>query len=58
MRVTITEVLNMCNIIKHVYSCGHTLTEKAPCAGSKAGHCSGNSTRTKNWNHKCDSCDP
>jgi len=48
-----TDLPIMCVKVEHKYSCGHSETQKAPCADSKAGGCKGESKRTVQHAGKC-----
>lgn len=48
---------SMCTKVVHTYSCGHEVTEKAPCATSRTASCGVCNTKTVKHDEKCDSCD-
>ena len=48
--------VNMCRLLIHKYSCGHSKTDLAPCAGHRGGHCSGTTEKTVSHKEKCARC--
>jgi len=46
----------MCTVVKHVYKCGHSKDEKAPCAISKATDCKTLIKRQVVHDQTCFSC--
>ena len=48
--------INMCRLLIHKYSCGHSKTDVAPCAGHRGGGCSGTTEKTVTHKEKCARC--
>ncbi|KAM0806424.1 hypothetical protein BDR22DRAFT_30840 [Usnea florida] len=48
--------VNMCRLLVHKYSCGHSKTDVAPCAGHRGGGCSGTTEKTVSHKEKCARC--
>lgn len=50
------ELVNMCVEVTHVYRCGHTKVDKAPCAVSKRRACGVLNKRTVTHETRCFEC--
>ncbi|XPS79870.1 hypothetical protein M3J09_011840 [Ascochyta lentis] len=48
----------MCTKVVHTYGCGHSTTDRAPCAASRSANCGVSNVKTVKHEEKCDSCDP
>lgn len=48
--------VNMCRLLVHKYSCGHSKTDVAPCAGHRGGGCSGTTEKIVAHKEKCARC--
>ena len=48
--------VNMCRLLIHKYSCGHSKTDVAPCAGQRGGGCPGTTEKTVTHKEKCARC--
>lgn len=48
--------IDMCRLLIHKYSCGHSKTDVAPCAGQRGGGCTGTTEKTVSHKEKCARC--
>ena len=48
---------SMCTKVVHQYSCGHSTTDKAPCAASRSANCGVSNVKVVKHDEKCDGCE-